>query len=107
MLGNSHNWTHAAFIPLTNTGKSATIYQNNPLSYRELVGGILKRCIRSLSESRTNECLQEQKPDREHVRGNDALNPHPSPANHTRNRTGLDLPLQTAEFEAAPLQPLF
>lgn len=77
------------------------------ISLTKNLKGILKRCIHSLSESRTRQCLQEQKPDREHVGVNDPLNPHPSPANHTGNRTGLDLPLQTVEFEAAMLQQLF
>lgn len=64
--------------------------------------GILKRCIQS--ESRTKQCLQEEKPGCEHLRVKDPLNPHPSPANHTGNRTGLNSLLQTAEFEAALLQ---
>lgn len=72
------------------------------ISLTKNLKGILKRCIQS--ESRTKQCLQEEKPDCEHLRVKDPPNPHPSPANHTGNRTGLDLLLQTAEFEAALLQ---
>lgn len=69
--------------------------------------GIFKRCIHSLSESCTMQCLQKQKPDNKHVRVKDPVEPTSQPLQSHRQQDSPVLAPPDSWVWSCPVATLF